>query len=193
MQNQNAILLQRFYLLPLMERVGQWREPLCCLLTQNQVAEVLGRTPLYPIPFCPDYLKGCIQRNGALAPVIDPNVLCFADTRQEQTSIHQLLIVRTGLTDEANGGFLNLALASAGTVLTFALTEQELARDVVVDAPPTDFSARDLARGFFRLRGRRVVLLDFDPLTSGSFKLERRGERKRDGAEKNILALDGVD
>ena len=177
MLNPNATLLQRLYLLPLTGSARRGVEPLSCLFTQNQVAEVLNgrRTPVYPVPFCPDWLKGCIQRAGVLIPVIDVDALCAPKGTAANAPLRQLLVLRTGCPDASGEKFLDVALGCRSAVETFKLTERDVARSVSADEPPEGFDGRGLTQGFFRLRGHRVVLMNFNSLAEGVFQPGRNG------------------
>lgn len=172
----NEALRRRFFLLPL--SVGREDgQDLNCLFTQNQVVEALGRTTrIYPAPFTPPYLLGSVLRHDALIPVIDLDALCGGAERGKRGRVeaHQMLVIRTGRQD-ANGEFLRLAVACSGTVITFKLTDRELARPVEPLAAPAGFAGQGLAGGFFRLRDHRVVVMDFDALVQGSFRPPANG------------------
>lgn len=167
MQTENTALQQRFYLLPLTagEQDG---EPLYCLFTQNQVAEVLGPRTIHPVPFSPEYVRGFILRHDNLVPVIDVDALCGGTGKKDKAQSRQLLVMRTGQTDAASGDFLKLALLCPSAVLTFKLSERDAAQAVAAEDMPAQFTGQSLARGSFRLRGYRVVLLDFDSLAQGT-------------------------
>ena len=179
MRKGNETLLQRLYLLPL-AGAAQKGGPPACLFTQNQVAEVLDgrRTPIYPAPFCPAWLKGCIQRAGVLAPVIDLDALCGPKSKAAAAPPRQLLVLRTGCpAPDATGGghYLSLALTCRSAIETFRLTERDVAGFITADEPPEGFDWHGLAQGFFRLREHRVALLNLDPLAEGAFQPEKKG------------------
>ena len=183
MQNRSETLLQRLYILPFSEAGRRDGKELACLFTQNQVAEVLdGKTPVYPVPFCPAWLKGCIQRAGVLVPVIDVDALCGPGGKKSAQSggetpapARQILVLRTGCPDETGGHFLSVALTCRGAIETFRLTERDVAGAVSADEPPeSGFDGHGLNRGFFRLRDHRVVLMSFDALAEGTFQAEKK-------------------
>ena len=171
MQADNTVLQQRFFLLPL-HTGEQDAEPVYCLFTQNQVVEVLGQRTVYPVPFSPDYVQGFIERDGGLVPVIDVDALAGGAGKKVGLQARQLLVMRTGQTDTANGEFLKLALVSTGTVLTFKLGERDVAQEVTREEAPSALAAHGLTRGFFRLRGYLVALLDFDAIAFGTYDMQ---------------------
>ena len=166
MRTETMALQQRFFLLPMVvgKRDGS---PLYSLFTQNQVVEVLGRRTVYPVPFSPPYLRGIIQRQDRMAPVIDADLLCDRTIQGARRLPRQFLLVRTGQQEPDSGDFLTLAFACSETVLTFKLSEQEASRAVAADSPPPSFAAQELVTGFFRLRGYRVLLFDCNAIVRG--------------------------
>ena len=168
MRTETMALQQRFFLLPMVvgKRDGS---TLYSLFTQNQVAEVLGQRTIHPVPFSPAHVKGFILRHDSLVPVVDVDVLCGGTQEKIGAQARQLLIMRTGQVEAASGDFLKLALACSGTVLTFKLTEREAAQAVTAEETPAIFAGQSLFSGFFRLRGYRVVLLDFDTIAQGTY------------------------
>ena len=168
MQTDNALLQQRFFLLPL-STGKQGGEPVYCLFTQNQIVEVLGQKTVYPVPFSPNYVQGFIQREGSIIPVIDADVLCGGEKSKTGTQPRQLLVMRTGQADAADGEVLKLALACTGTVLSFKLTERDSAQPLAPEKIPAVLAASGLVQGFFRLRGYLVALLDFDTIALGTY------------------------
>ena len=173
MRNDNAALLRRFFLLPL--TVGQQEgEAWNCLFTQNQVVEVVGQaTRLYPVPFSPPYLLGCILRHDTLIPVVDVDLLCSGGAeRKKNASIRQILVIRTGQIDAASGEFLRLAMACSGNVLTFKLTDRDVAGPFAPLQAPPSFDGQGLDLGFFQVREHRAVLMDFDAIVLGTFRFQ---------------------
>ncbi|MDO5675491.1 MAG: chemotaxis protein CheW [bacterium] len=177
MQTDNTVLQQRFFLLPLHTR-EQGAEPVYCLFTQNQVVEVLGQRMVYPVPFSPDYVQGFIERDGGLVPVIDVDALCGGAGKKVGLQARQLLVMRTGQTDTANGEFLKLALACTSTVLTFKLAERDSIQAVAPEEAPAALASHSSVRGFFRLRGYLVALLDFDTVALGTYGVQDAADEK---------------
>ena len=170
MQIDSTALQQRFFLLPL-SAGEQDGEPVYCLFTQNQVVEVLGQKTVYPVPFSPDHVQGFIQWHEGLVPVVDVDVLCGLADKKAGSQARQLQLLRTGQIETTTGEFLKLALVCTSTVLTFKLTERDAAQTVAVEQVPVALADQDLVRGFFRLRGYRVALLDFDTIAQGTHGL----------------------
>ncbi len=176
MRTEASALQQRFFLLPL--RSGKEEgESLHCLFTQNQVVEVLGQRPVSPVPFCERYLTGFILFRGHAVPVVDVNALLGGEKHQIGQA-RQLLVMRTGQRDPESGEYLHLAFVSTGNVLTFKLTERDAAQVQDGGEVPADLEDQGLARGYFRLRGNRVVVLDFDQVALGQVHSADDAENK---------------
>lgn len=57
-----------------------------------EVAEVLPRLPLKPIPRAPDWVAGVFAYRGAVVPVIDLSALTFGQPAQARTSTRLVLV-----------------------------------------------------------------------------------------------------
>lgn len=170
----------RFFLLPL-ETGHQDGEDWSCLFTLTQVVEVVGRsTKVYPVPFSPACLPGYILRWDTVIPVVDVERLC-GWVKASNVRMRQMLVIRTGQSAAAGGEFARLAIACTGNVSTFTLGEREAGLPVESLEAPEGFDGHGLARGFFRLHGRRVVLMDFDALARGLVHIPA-GQRMRGGS-----------
>ncbi|NLZ16956.1 MAG: chemotaxis protein CheW [Desulfobulbaceae bacterium] len=173
MQNKTTALQQRFFLLPLaIDTNGD--EPWYCLFAQIQVVGVLGRRTIYPVPFSPGYLKGCIEWQDSVVPVIDVDLLCGGKEKNPRTPLRQLLLVRTGQIDAVSGEPLKLALKCTSTVSTFKPSVHDNGQIVAENEVPPALAAQDLSRGYFRLRNYRVMLLDLDGIVQGKSESTKR-------------------
>ena len=61
-------------------------------LKATEVAEVLPRLPLKPIPHAPVWVAGIFAHRGALVPVIDLSALTFGTAAQARTSTRLVLV-----------------------------------------------------------------------------------------------------
>jgi chemotaxis-related protein WspB len=81
-----------------------------------EVAEVLPRLPLKPIPRAPDWVAGVFAYRGAVVPVIDLSALTFGQPAQARTSTRLVLVnYRPDQTAEAQ--LLGLILEQATDTL----------------------------------------------------------------------------
>jgi chemotaxis-related protein WspB len=72
----------------LLFRIGSERFALQAI----EVAEVLPRLPLKPIPRAPDWVAGVFAYRGAVVPVIDLSALTFGQPAQTRTSTRLVLV-----------------------------------------------------------------------------------------------------
>ncbi|MHC8378909.1 chemotaxis protein CheW [Pseudomonas sp. MDT1-16] len=93
-------------------RIGNERYALQAI----EVAEVLPRLPLKPIPRAPDWVVGVFAYRGAVVPVIDLSALTFGQPAQARTSTRLVLVnYRPDETSEAQ--LLGLILEQATDTL----------------------------------------------------------------------------
>ena len=162
MQNKRAAGDQRAFLIPL-QLLGLER-PVHCLLSQNQINEVLAPRTLYPAPLSPAYLPGCILFLGALLPVVDLSALFGGPS---QGKVRQLVILRTGEKD-ASGGHLKLALKCSAPVQTMKLTAKDLQAGLKNEEIPAQLERAELIKNFYTLHGNGIFLVDFNRIVRGA-------------------------
>jgi chemotaxis-related protein WspB len=80
---------QASHALCLVFRIGSERYALQAI----EVAEVLPRVPLKPIPRAPDWVAGVFAYRGAVVPVIDLRALTFGQPAQARTSTRLVLVL----------------------------------------------------------------------------------------------------
>lgn len=163
MQNKSAASDQRAFLIPL-QLMGEER-PLYCLLSQNQINEVLAPRTTYPAPLSPAYLQGCISFFGDLVPVIDLSAL-FGGTPQGKA--RQLVVIRTGEKDTWSEGHLKLALKCSAPVQTIKLTAAELQSGLKEEEFPAHLERAELIKSFYTMQGSGVFLVDFNRIVRGA-------------------------
>ncbi|OAI94464.1 chemotaxis protein CheW [Pseudomonas putida] len=61
-------------------------------LDTREVAEVLPRLPLKPLPHAPGFVAGVLAHRGALVPVIDVSALTFGTPAPQRTSTRLVLV-----------------------------------------------------------------------------------------------------
>lgn len=82
----------------------------------TEVAEVLPRLPLKPIPHAPQWVAGVFAYRGAVVPVIDVSALTFGVPAQARTSTRLVLVHYLPHT-AASGQLLGLILEQATDTL----------------------------------------------------------------------------
>ncbi|WP_415765441.1 chemotaxis protein CheW [Pseudomonas sp. ZB1P45] len=93
-------------------RIGNERYALQAI----EVAEVLPRLPLKPIPRAPDWVAGVFAYRGAVVPVIDLSALTFGQPAQARTST-RLVLVNYRPDEFAEAQLLGLILEQATDTL----------------------------------------------------------------------------
>jgi chemotaxis-related protein WspB len=93
-------------------RIGNERYALQAI----EVAEVLPRLPLKPIPRAPDWVAGVFAYRGAVVPVIDLSALTFGQPAQARTST-RLVLVNYRPDETAEAQLLGLILEQATDTL----------------------------------------------------------------------------
>jgi chemotaxis-related protein WspB len=103
---------QALHALFLVFRIGSERFALQAI----EVAEVLPRVPLKPIPHVPDWVAGVFAYRGAVIPVIDLSALTFGTPAQARTST-RLVLVHYRQDESAEAQLLGLILEQATDTL----------------------------------------------------------------------------
>ncbi|MEB0047415.1 MULTISPECIES: chemotaxis protein CheW [unclassified Pseudomonas] len=85
-------------------------------LQATEVAEVLPRVPLKPIPRAPHWVAGVFAYRAAVVPVIDLSALAFGEPAQARTST-RLVLVNYRADDTAKAQLLGLILEQATDTL----------------------------------------------------------------------------
>jgi chemotaxis-related protein WspB len=85
-------------------------------LRATEVAEVLPRLPLKPIPHAPDWVAGVFAYRGAVVPVIDLGALTFGTPAKARTST-RLVLVHYGVDQVGESRLLGLILEQATDTL----------------------------------------------------------------------------
>ena len=159
----------RTFLLPLTLDGGD--EPVFCLLSQNQIVEILGKRRIRRIPFCPPYLKGIVPYQDGLLPVIDLNLVWGHESSSGDKAPKQLVVVRTGSTDPRTGERLKIAVAADTGVRMIKLPLQAFEDAFVAQEAPEALRACGILRGFFRRQEQGIALVDLDRLAQGAESL----------------------
>ena len=165
MATKPNLMQQRTFLLPL--PVPGVTSPVFCLFTQNQVVEILGRSPVSPIPFSPSWLAGVLPLRDELLPVIALDHLCGTRQAVGGTASGQLVVVRTGATDPQSGRPLKAVIAGSGKVQLVRFSNTVLADAFVASEAPALLRHTGLVRGYFQWRNSGVALLDVASLVQG--------------------------
>jgi len=109
---KRSAVKQALHALFLVFRIGSERYALQAI----EVAEVLPRLPLKPIPHAPAWVAGVFAYRGAVVPVIDLSALTFGTPAQARTSTRLVLVnYRPDATTEAH--LLGLILEQATDTL----------------------------------------------------------------------------
>lgn len=85
-------------------------------LQATEIAEVLPRLPLKPIPQAPGWVAGVFAYRGAVVPVIDLSALAFGEAAQARTST-RLVLVHYRADESAETRLLGLILEQATETL----------------------------------------------------------------------------
>ncbi|MEJ5058660.1 MULTISPECIES: chemotaxis protein CheW [unclassified Pseudomonas] len=109
---KRAAVKQALQVLFLVFRIGSERYALQAI----EVAEVLPRVALKPIPRAPDWVAGVFAYRGAVVPVIDLCALTFGTPAQARTST-RLVLVHFRPDESSEGKLLGLILEQATDTL----------------------------------------------------------------------------
>ncbi len=165
MTNKLGQMQQRTFLLPL--SVPDATSPVFCLLTQNQVVEILGGLPVSRIPLSPSWLAGVLPSRDELLPVIALDSLCGATQGRLGAVYRQLVVIRTGADDPQSGEPLKAVIASSGKVQMMRFSSKLLASAFAAVEAPASLQHTGLVRGFFQWRNSGFALLDLGSLVQG--------------------------
>lgn len=152
------------FLLPI-RRKGETTD-LYCLLSQNQVVEVLPDQPLYRIPFSPEHVQGLLVSAATALPVIDLDILCGS---QAESADHyrQLIVVRTAEQDQETGEFLKIVVAMRTRALLERFSSAELTALPAEQEMGLDLPMSGLVHGYFKMQDKFLVVLDFNRIAAG--------------------------
>ncbi len=156
----------RTYLLPLV--LDDAGGNVFCLLSQNQVVEILGQRPIQRIPFSPPFLKGVINYSDQLLPVINLDELCNQRAVPRNDGYRQLIVVRTGAIDPTSGKPLKAVLISRTRVHMAKFSSQVLATSFIEQEAPASLKMSGVLRGFFHRQANYIALIDLQQVVLGS-------------------------
>ena len=156
----------RTFLLPL--KLDDSNDPVFCLFSQNQVVEIIGRRSVQPIPFSPVFLKGVVNYNNRLLPVINLDELCSRKKTPRPEEYQQLMVLRTGAVDAATGEPLKAVVTASTRVRIVKLSGQMMAAAFVEQEAPPSLKASGVLRGFYQQQDNQIALLDLSRVVSGT-------------------------
>lgn len=156
----------RTYLLPLV--LDDAGGNVFCLLSQNQVVEILGQRPIQRIPFSPPFLKGMVNYFDQLLPVINLDELCNRKVVSGNDGYRQLIVVRTGAIDPASGKPLKAVLTSRTRVHMAKFSGQVLDTSFIEQEAPASLKTSGILRGFFQRQANYVALIDLQQVVLGT-------------------------
>lgn len=167
MTKERQQLGTRTFLLPL--ALDDSKDNIFCLFTQNQVVEILGPRPIQQIPLSPAYLKGVVHYFDQLLPVINLDELCRRNRGLRQESYQQLMVIRTGMVDDATGEPLKAAVAASARVRIANFSGQMLTSAFIEQEAPLSLKNSGVLRGFFQHQTNYIALFDLSRLLLGTF------------------------
>ena len=136
---------------------------LFCFLSQSQVVEVLPEKPVSRIPFSPRHIRGVIPYSGTILPVIDLDVLCGAEEK-EDAQYRQFVVVRAGASDQQSGEFFKVVIAVRTRILIERLASAELAALRAEREIPRNLPVKELLHGLFKQEDKYFLLFDFNKI-----------------------------